>query len=157
MKNFNKMTVLILMIFVFIAGIAYAASAGEKGADKTTEKTTIKDVKKEMAEALEIINAYSADQRDEAVKSVETTLADIDSKIEDYENRIENKWDQMDQATRNKTKNTLKLLQKKRNEVAEWYGGMKHSSDMAWDHIKKGFTESYQSLSDAYDKAMKEF
>jgi hypothetical protein len=34
---------------------------------------------------------------------------------------------------------------------------MKHSSANAWEHVKKGFLDSYEALSEAYDKAVKEF
>ena len=34
---------------------------------------------------------------------------------------------------------------------------MKHSSAGAREHVKKGFPESYEALSEAYDKAVKEF
>ena len=49
------------------------------------------------------------------------------------------------------------MLRKKRNELSEWYGGLKHSSANAWDHVKDGFAEGYESLEDAFDKADKEF
>jgi len=51
----------------------------------------------------------------------------------------------------------LKSLRKKRNELAEWYGGMQHSSAKAWEHVKRGFLKSYEALSKAYEKAVKEF
>jgi hypothetical protein len=34
---------------------------------------------------------------------------------------------------------------------------MRHSSANAWEHVKQGFLDSYEALSDAYNKAMKEF
>jgi hypothetical protein len=37
------------------------------------------------------------------------------------------------------------------------YGGMKHSSAKAWEQVKKGFLDSYESLSKAFDKAVKSF
>jgi hypothetical protein len=54
---------------------------------------------------------------------------------------IEKKWDEMDQASREKDRKTIQALRKKRNELGEWYGGMKHSSADAWDHIKIGFVD----------------
>ena len=63
----------------------------------------------------------------------------------------------MGQAAREEALSTLKALRKKRNDLAEWYGGMQHSSAKAWDHVKEGFLDSYKALSEAYGKAVKEF
>jgi hypothetical protein len=46
---------------------------------------------------------------------------------------------------------------KERNELSEWYGGLKHSSASAWNHVKKGFVEGYESFSKAFDNAESEF
>lgn len=41
--------------------------------------------------------------------------------------------------------------------AGEWYGGMKHSSAGAWNQMKKGFSDAYQSLYDSWKKATDEF
>ena len=41
--------------------------------------------------------------------------------------------------------------------LAEWYGGLKHSSSNAWEDVKTGFLESYHQLQGAFDKAAQEF
>ena len=63
----------------------------------------------------------------------------------------------MDQASREKAKKNFTGLRKKRNELSEWYGGLKHSSADAWDHVKKGFVDGYEALASAFDKAENEF
>jgi hypothetical protein len=63
----------------------------------------------------------------------------------------------MDQLVRKKATAALTALRKQRNQIAEWYGGLKHSSSNAWDDVKKGFLRSYQELRDAFDKAQSEF
>jgi hypothetical protein len=73
------------------------------------------------------------------------------------QSRIENKWNEMDQASRESARKTIQALRKKRNELSEWYGGMKHSSAEAWDQVKKGFVDSYDALANAFDKAEDEF
>ena len=67
------------------------------------------------------------------------------------------KWGQMDQSARKKARASLKALRKQRNEVAEWYGGLKHSSSNAWEDVKKGFLNSYQVIRDTFDKVQGEF
>jgi hypothetical protein len=146
----NIVLVFVLAVFFMIGGIS---SAGQNPEDKTT----IKEVRQEVKEAVEAIGNYSAEQRDEALKKVKLAIEDLDDRIDDLEERIEKKWDRMDQVAREKARATLKSLRKKRNKLAEWYGGMQHSSAKAWEHVKKGFLDSYEALSAAYDKAAKEF
>ena len=63
----------------------------------------------------------------------------------------------MNKAAREKARANLKALRKQRNEVAEWYGGLKASSADAWEHMKKGFSDAYKSLGDAWEKSAQEF
>ena len=63
----------------------------------------------------------------------------------------------MDQAARREARSTLASLRKQRNELAEWYGGLKYSSAEAWGRVKSGFLKSYEALSKAFGKAESEF
>jgi hypothetical protein len=138
---------------LFLAG-ANVSTAGQKPDDRTTQQ---KEVGQEVKEAVEAIKRYSADQRDEALNKVRIAIDDLDARIDELETRLENKWDQMDKTARSQARETLRSLREKRNDLAEWYGGMRHSSAKAWDHVKKGFLDSYESLRQTYNKAVEEF
>jgi len=139
----------------FVAAIFLAVGWVLFAAQTPAEKT--KDVKEKVAEAAEAIKNYSFDQRDKAIVNAKAALADLDARIDGMESRLNKRWDQMDQATRKKAIDTLTALRKQRNEVAEWYGGLKHSSGNAWEDVKKGFLKSYQELRDAFDRAHSQF
>ena len=144
-----------LLVF---ASIVFLAVPSVSHANRTAEeKTTKKEVKQEIKEAFEAVENYTADQRDEAVKKIKVALEKIDSQIESMESRIGKKWDQMDQAARQKARSTLASLRKQRNELSEWYGGLKYSSVEAWGHVKSGFLKSYKALSESFGKAEGEF
>ncbi len=146
-----------ISVLMFVS-IAFLAIPSGSFADRTAEeKTTKKEVKQEIKEAFEAVENYTADQRDEAVEEIKVALENIDSQIEGMENRIGKKWDQMDRAARRKAGSTLASLRKQRNELAEWYGGLKYSSAEAWGHVKNGFLKSYKALSTAFGKAQSEF
>lgn len=121
------------------------------------DKTTMNDVRQEMKDAAKAIRNYSIDQRDEAAMRAKTMLDKLDAHIERLENQLDKKTDHMDQAARQKAKATLKALRKKRNNLAEWYGGMQHSSEKAWQDVKTGFLKSYQSMQEAFNKAQQNF
>ena len=142
---------------VFIMAVFFALGSVSFAAQTSTYATGTKDVKEKVTEAVQAIEKYSVDQRDEAVKKAKAALDDLDVCIDSMESQVNKKWDQMDQSARKKASATLTALRKHRNEVAEWYGGLKHSAGNAWEDVKKGFLKSYQGLRDTFDKARSKF
>jgi hypothetical protein len=122
-----------------------------------SEENSGSRVKKELSETLQAIKGFAAEQREEAVKQAKIALEEMDAAMERLEERIDQNWEKMDQAAREKAKETLKSLKEKRTKLAEWYGGLKHSSAKAWDHVKGGLLESYQALKSSFQEAEKEF
>ena len=127
-----------------------AVSPWSLAAEAPAGKTTAQDVSK-------TIKGYTVTQRDAAVKSAKAALDELDASIERLERKLESDWDKMDQAARRKARAALDALRRQRNEAAEWYGGLKHSSKEAWDEVKDGFAKSYDALSGAFSKARKAF
>jgi chromosome segregation ATPase len=115
------------------------------------------DVKDELTDVTKIIGEYSADRKDEAIAKVDDALNKLDAGIDELQSSIEKKSSQMSDSAREKAENSMKALRRQRNEVAEWYGGLKHSSADAWEQVKRGFTESYGTLRDSWSKAKQEF
>jgi gas vesicle protein len=143
----------LILLFGGILAVAPALLAAETSADSTT----VQEVNQEATEVARSIKDYSAEQRDEAVKNAKTAMDDLDARIERLETQLDEKWDKMDQAARQQARSTLTELKKQRDEVAEWYGGLKHGSAKAWEDVKKGFVNSFQTLGDAFEKAKQEF
>ncbi|GIT97708.1 hypothetical protein [Sulfurovum sp. TSL1] len=126
-------------------------------AQTSDANTSIEEVKKETQDLLQTIGAYTADKRDEAVQKAKDGLNKVDKRIDALEARIDKNWDNMNEAAREEARENLKALRKQRNKVAEWYGSMKTSSANAWEHMKKGFSDAYKALEDAWEKSEKEF
>jgi hypothetical protein len=143
----------LILLFGGILAVAPVLLAAETSADSTT----VQEVNQEATEVARSIKDYSAEQRDEAVKNAKTAMDDLDARIERMETQLDEKWDKMDQAARQQARSTLTELRKQRDEVAEWYGGLKHGSAKAWEDVKKGFVNSLQTLGDAFEKAKQEF
>ena len=142
---------------MFITVIFFAIGSVSFAAQTSTHETATKDVKEKVGDAAQTIKNYSVNQRDEAVKKAKAAMDDLDVRIDNMESQINKKWHKMDQSSRKKSRATLTALRKQRNEVAEWYGGLKHSSSNAWEDVKKGFLKSYRELRDSFDKAHSEF
>ena len=139
------------------AALVLAMAPFSAAAQASTDKTTPKEVKDKVAAAAEAIKNYSVDQRDEAVKRAKEILDDLDARIARLDSRLNDRWERMDQTARKKMSAALAALRKQRNDAAEWYGGLKHSSANAWEDVKKGFLRSYHNLRKSFDKARHEY
>jgi Skp family chaperone for outer membrane proteins len=138
-----------MKFWVFAVSALFAVSPWSLAAE-APGKTTAKDVAR-------TIKDYTVAQRDEAIKNAKAALDDVDARIRGMERKLDNEWDKMDQAARKKARATLAALRRERNEVAEWYGGLKHSSAESWEQVKTGFVKSYEVLRDSFARARKEF
>ena len=138
-------------------GALLAVSPLSFAAETPANKTTAKDVSRKTEETGRAIKDYTVAQRDEAIKQARAGLDDLDARIRRMERKLDSEWDQMDQAARKKARATLNALRRERNEVAEWYGGLKHSSAESWEQVKAGFVKSYEVLKESFAKARKQF
>ena len=133
------------------------AVAASPGAEDGSAGTDLSAVKREWAETMEALKSYSATQRDAAVSQAEQTLTAMDRRIEQLEVRTGQQWDKLNHSAREARQATLRKLRAQRNQVAEWYGAMKHSSASAWGSVRQGFIDSYAVLSDSFARAWNEF
>lgn len=121
------------------------------------DRTTAKDVGKKIDETSEAIGKFTIEQRDDAVRSAKDGLDDLDARIGRMEADLERKWDKMDKHARKQAREALDALHRQRNELSEWYGGLKHGSAEAWEEVKSGFTDSYRTLRDSFARAKEKF
>jgi hypothetical protein len=126
-------------------------------AEASGSNTTAKDVSKKAGETGKAIKDYTVAQRDDAIKQAKAGLDDVDARIRRMERKLDNEWERMDQAARKRARATLNALRRERNEAAEWYGGLKHSSAESWEQVKAGFVKSYDVLKESFAKARKQF
>ena len=139
-----------MKVRALVLGMLVAVSPWSFSAEAPADQTTAKDVSK-------AIKGYTVTQRDEAVKSAKAAMDELDASIRRLERKTASEWDKMDEAARRKARATLDTLHRQRNELSEWYGGLKHSSAEAWDEVKNGFSKSYDTLRGAFGKARKAF
>ena len=143
---------LLMLLAVLIIGtnIGFASS-------HNNEKTTVADVIVESKETYEALKNYTAEQRDEALRTAKEKLDTLDHRIDELQQNLDQRWQEMSKTSREETQHTLKNLRRQRQKVAEWFGGMQHSSIEAWEEVKKGFGDSYDRLQKAFDDAQKAF
>jgi len=142
---------------IFIVILVVACSGVALAQNPPSQEPSDPSHLKAISGKLQTIKDFATEQRAEAVKQAKIALEEMDAAIESLEAKIDRNWEKMDQAARKKARETLKALKKQRNELAEWYGGLKHASSKAWGHVKGGLLKSYESLGEAFRKAEKEF
>ena len=125
-------------------------------AETSTDKTSIEEIKQETQDLLETLDAYTVDRKDEAIRKTKMALDNLDKRIDAVEANVDEHWDKMDRDARKKARDSLKALRKQRNQVAEWYDSLKSSTENAWEHMKKGFSDAYKALNDAWEKSENE-
>lgn len=148
----RKYTLILSLIAVMAVVFTLSAQAQSHSGTVTAE-----DVERETKELLNALQQYTIEQRDQAVKEIDQALKKLDGQIDELESRVDNNWDKMTQAARQEARASLKMLRQQRIELAERYGSFKNSSINAWAQMKKGFTDAYQAMSDAWKKAIDEY
>lgn len=143
-----------IIVSVLIAILSITATGYTEQSDN---KNKLEEIKGQTKALMENLKAYTTEQKQEAIQDTKATLGKLDAHIDELESRVDTNWDEMDKAARQKARGNLKALRKKRNQVAEKYGSLKTSSGNAWEHMKDGFSEAYESLVDAWEKSEKEF
>lgn len=134
-----------------------AISEQTQGKKSNNDDVETQEMKKEWSEAVETLKQYSVSQRDEALSQAQRALAAMDRRIEQLQTGAENQWQSLSKTIRKQREETLRALRLERNELAEWYGGMKYSSDNAWEEVKQGFINAYSTLSDSFNRARSEY
>lgn len=151
-KHTSHISRSVILIIVLMAGFTPLSYA-----EKSEDRISVEGVKQETEEFIEALKGYTAKQRDQAIEKTKDAINTLDKRIDSLENRVDKNWDKMDKAVRENARASLRELRKQRNQLAQWYGSMKTSSADAWEQMKKGFSEAYRSLSDSWEKAVKEF
>ena len=108
-----------------------------------------------LPETARAVGKYTIQERDKALKSAQEALDDVDARMHSLDRKIDREWDRMDASARKNARAAQDALRRERDEAAEWYGGLKHSSAESWEEVRSGFVTSYEKLKSSFVKAAK--
>jgi len=128
-----------------------AAAKPEIEAEDIEEE--LEDVELEMQDVREALRKYGAKEREEALSAMEKVMGDLDEAMESLEKRLDLLHKRLNAEAYLEFKETLWAMRVLRYELAEWYGGMKYGTDVAWEEIKEGFSKAYEDLSTSFQEA----
>jgi len=115
-----------------------------------------KGVKEEVGEAAVAIKDYSVEQKDAAVAEAKEMMEDLEQNIDAWQLEVEEKWDNMQESSRQSYQESKENFQQQREELAVWFGRLQESSAEAWDETKQGFSDAYDTLSKSWDDSKEE-
>lgn len=133
------------------------SEAGKSSSQPGANNPADSKLRQEIDQAVDAIRSYSAERRDEAAANARRAAEDLDRQMARLQERTDQSWNRMSQAARTRSQATMAGLRQRRNAMAEWYGGMRHSSTAAWAEVRSGFVTSYHELADALRKARADF
>ena len=146
----------VVMLSMFVsAPIAYAQSTAP--ADASTRGRAPQAQQASNKGALDRIKDYTVERRKEAIEAARTSTDALDRDITRLQEDVQDRWGSLSVDVQAKTRSAMAEVRDRRTKVAEWYGGMQHGSDAAWDEVKAGFVDSYQTLTGAFRRARTEF
>lgn len=155
--NFKSIAVVATLTTALVSSPLYAGSHVMKDSAASEAESSYSQLKEGSEEFLMSLKSYAVTQKDEALAMSEVALDDLDSQIDVLEDRIDKEWSEMTQPVKAESRATLRALRKQRNEVAEWYGSFKYSTDEAWSIMKSGFSDAYAELYEAWNKAAERY
>ncbi len=152
-----KTTVFVLLLGAVCAlSITNVRAAQPNGKQTQTDTVDTNKLQQEWTKSIATLKGYSADQRDQAIAEAASMLTAMDKRIDQLESRTAEQWATLNENMRRQREASLRNLRHKRNELSEWYGGMKHGSVGAWGTMKQGFINAFDTLSDSFRKARTE-
>lgn len=102
---------------------------------------------------IDALREISVERRDEALATARRSAEELDRQIERLQEQMDDGWDRMSQAARQRSQATMVDLRRRRSTLAEWFGGMRHGSSEAWSEVRGGFVKSYHELAEALRQA----
>jgi DNA anti-recombination protein RmuC len=149
MKNYflSKAFILKISVLLIIVGFVFTSQS-------FAEATTMSDVKKELAEALEAIKNYSAERKTDALAAMKETLAQMDQQIDQLRDKINKQWEEMEPEARKKADETMQQLQRQRDKTADAIEELRKSGEKTWNSLKEEFMKNYEKFKNEFEDGL---
>ncbi len=134
------------MKFIFIVLVATGFSV-------FAYSVTKEEVQKKSTEAASAAVEYSKEQKEQFQKEMGSKLDELTSEVRELKQKaIQTTGDAQKQLSEQ-----IALLEKKENELKKDLASLSKSTGKGWEQMKSGVNKAWDSLSDSYQKAKKEF
>ena len=138
---------------LMLAGLLTASGCEQKYADRTPEKVTSEDVRRDASQAAETAAEYSRQTKEEFQKNLDARLKKLDAEIAKLQEKGRNL---KDQAKANWDRK-MADLETKRATVRAKLVEIGDSSAEAWKDVREGAQSAWDELDKAFHDASREF
>lgn len=133
--------------FLVASGIALTVLVNVAGA-----KTSADKVKKETVEAVDAAGTYAGEKKEEFTARMKSNIDEMDREIQDLKRESEARSAEAREATKQK----IRDLQAKRDDLEKRYEVLEKSTGKAWTKMKSGMEKAWGDVRQAYGEAKSE-
>lgn len=127
-----------------MGGLSFSQVQAEDKADQT--------VGQQIDSALSAVKEFTVDNKDKAVETMALALTRLDERIDVLEEKIQKKWNTMDDKTQKEARQSLDMLREKRASMANWIAEMKASGSKTWDNMKNGISDAFHAFQNSEEE-----
>ena len=138
---------------LMLTGLLAALGCERKPADRTPEKVTSEDVRRDAGQAVETAAEFSQQTKEEFQKKLETQLKESDAEIA----KLREKGRELKDDAKAKWEPKLADLEKKRDVARAKLAEVGSASAEAWKDVQKGAQAAWGELDQAFRDASREF
>lgn len=148
MKNTSLRKHLVVPLFVALFGIGHVVHAASHAATGTEAPPPA-----EAQSELEEFDEFEETDRSEAVEWARESLDALDERIDATQAWLDENWEKLDQAARERGRKTMAALREQRSELADWFSRLRGGSAETWEEVKDGFSSAYERLQATWERS----
>lgn len=135
-----------LLLAALCAGLAGCSDSARDAAAPPPTNASLKDVKRDVAQAVETTKVYASENKDQFVAALQEKLAKLDQKISELGSKAATvKAEEGDKA--------LTALRDQRSALGDKFDELKKATQETWKDVKAGVEKAYDEVEKAYDNA----
>ena len=160
MRRFHHIRLLMrplptLLLLLILPGWCMAAPPGPGAmSDSAPRDPGWERLKREWADFLDALGAYTADKQRQALEETQRLLQALDQQIAALQSALEAQWSKHADAGRRRTEQALRELQRERQALTRWYERMQRASGAQWEEAKRRFDQAYRAAEKRLDELL---
>jgi len=152
----SVLTTLFAMTLLFACGEKKESKVPVSDKQSKME-TTVKEVKQDTQEAMETVENYTADQKEQYITMINTKLKEYDMKIDDLMSKAASEALGLKGQAKDNWEKSVATLGEKQDVVALKIDELKSAGSDSYEKAKSDVDSALNDLADAYDKILSQF
>lgn len=134
-----------------------ASPSGWTQAEKDNAMPAFSDMQQQAMELKQSVLTYSEQQRQELIAETRTTLNSFDRRIDNLQQSIDARSEDMSAAAERYADDLLNNLMRQRQDLAQWFSSLRQDTNQAWDDVIYGFSSAYDDFYESWEDLEAQF